>query len=1368
MTTGSEPPLPPESGAADDPSRIEATRTDTRTAEATRTDTSSTDTSSTNTASGPGSSTDRDCGSPVNPAHLDGWPAPMATFDIADPLPTGTVLLEASAGTGKTWTIAALVTRHIAQDDVTLPEMLVVTFGRAASQELRARVREALVRAERALAGSLTEAPDSPSTHGSADSGASADSTGSPTIETEPKDELTDLLLDADEDERRARLRRMRLALASFDSATIATTHQFCHEVLRSLGVAGTTDSSARLVEDLDDLLVEIVDDLYLRGFVGDSEVPIFTRRQALAIARRAVDDVHAQLRPSDAPPGSEPARRVAFARAVRRELDVRERRLQVMQYNDLLTHLAHALEDEDSPARVRMRRRWKVVLVDEFQDTDPIQWQILQRAFAGHARALVLIGDPKQAIYAFRGGDVVTYLDAAGSADVRATLTRNYRTDAPLVDALRVLLQSAALGDEQIVVHPVQAHLPGSRLVGAPHPQPLRLRQVLRSDHLDGDTKMPAVRRHIARDLALDVAHLLASGATFDGRPLRAKDIAVIAGTSRTLLEVQQALRDVGVHAVSTGGSNVLASRAAHEWLTLLEAMAAPHRSALTRAAALTDLLGYTPAQLDAGGDPTGIEEPRSDGTGHSDASVAASGSGAVARSSTVDGDDLDDALAAQLRRLARLYARHGAAAVLEALTMSGMPARLLARIGGERDLTDVRHVGQLLHATSREGNLGLAGLLEWLRAQMAEDAPQSSGARTRRLDSDSAAVQLATIHGSKGLQYPIVYLPSLTERWVVEHPEIPLYHDDPPERTRCLDVGGPGSPGRRRTEALHLAEEAGESLRHLYVAMTRAQSQVVTWWAPCSNTKSAPLHRLLFGRTPPPAPAAPPAAPHAKGVNVAPGPQLLGLPIPDVVIVPRKDPEVTDRLRAWEALGAFHLERADHAPAVAASAPTPVPDLRLRTFDRRIDTVWRRTSYSALSTPRDAAGEIIGPEFGARSATSPPAPDEFGGVGSEPEITPRDDESDPRRTAQAAPMLPGLALAGSDVPSPMADLPVGATFGSLVHAVLEHADPQAPDLVEELLRHVREQLVRWPVDLDPSALARALVQVCDTPLGPLAGESTLRAVGRSDRLCELDFELPLGGGDTRPSESAGENASHSSGISHSSGLPRDSGIPPTSQTRLGDLAPLLRAHLPVGDPVRAYADVLDAQPALAEQELRGYLTGSVDVVLRIDDRYLVVDYKTNWLGPIDEPLTAAAYRPEALVEAMGSSSYPLQALLYAVVAHRFLRWRLPAYEPRRHLGGVLYLYVRGMCGPTTPVVDGEPCGVFSWRPPVALVVAVSDLLDGSASRDGSASPDGPTARGRSASREGSATRDGSSTATQQGAGPRSSGRRRTGKTES
>ena len=281
---------------------------------------------------------------------------------------------------------------------------------------------------------------------------------------------------------------------------------------------------------------------------------------------------------------------------------------------------------------------------------------------------------------------------------------------------------------------------------------------------------------------------------------------------------------------------------------------------------------------------------------------------------------------------------------------------------------------------------------------------------------------------------------------------------------------------------------------------------------------------------------------------------------------------------------------------------------------------------------------------------------------------------------------------MVAASVPSPMADLPVGATFGSLVHAVLEHADPAAPDFRAELLRHIDEQLVWWPVTLDPQALADALVAVCDSPLGPLAGDRTLLSLGLPDRLRELDFEVPLSGGD---------HPAH-----------------PVDDVRLGDLAPLLRRHLPEGDAVRIYADALDRDPDLAAQPLLGYLTGSIDVVLRLDvdgqERFLTVDYKTNWLGTYDAPLTAHDYRPEMLDEAMGHSDYPLQALLYTVVLHRFLRWRLPAYDPATHLGGVLYLYLRGMCGPATPRVDGLPCGIFSWRPPVALVEELSDLLDG------------------------------------------------------
>ncbi len=428
----------------------------------------------------------------------------LEPFSITDPLPTGTTLLEASAGTGKTWTIAALVTRFVAEGVALLEQMLVVTFGRAASQELRERVREQLVEAERALAGD-------------------------PALPDVPPSELISLLLDCDDDEIVLRHQRVRDALTAFDAATIATTHQFCSMVLDSLGVAGDTDSRARLVEDLDDLLVEVADDLYLRGFARDDD-PAFTYPQALAIARRAVNDPQARLEPTDEEPGTTADRRRAFAEAVRTELDRRKRRLGILSYDDLLSQLADALEKPDAPARGRMRQRWKIVLVDEFQDTDPVQWDVLDRAFSDHA-TMVLIGDPKQAIYAFRGGDVTTYLRAAASATTRKTLAVNWRSDAALVDAFGAFLGGAALGDQRIVVHNVAAHHQQTRLTGAPKDSPLRLRVVRRDDVGGGGSpRVGDVRPHIATDLAVDVLRLLTSGAQFAGRPLEARDVAVIA----------------------------------------------------------------------------------------------------------------------------------------------------------------------------------------------------------------------------------------------------------------------------------------------------------------------------------------------------------------------------------------------------------------------------------------------------------------------------------------------------------------------------------------------------------------------------------------------------------------------------------------------------------------------------------------------------------------------------------------------------------------------------------------------------------------------------------------------------------------------
>jgi exodeoxyribonuclease V beta subunit len=257
------------------------------------------------------------------------------------------------------------------------------------------------------------------------------------------------------------------------------------------------------------------------------------------------------------------------------------------------------------------------------------------------------------------------------------------------------------------------------------------------------------------------------------------------------------------------------------------------------------------------------------------------------------------------------------------------------------------------------------------------------------------------------------------------------------------------------------------------------------------------------------------------------------------------------------------------------------------------------------------------------------------------------------------------------------MAELPGGASFGTCVHGVLEDAD-LAGDPAAALAEAAVVRLRRSGLDLSAGDLVAGLLPAVQTPLGPLTGGLTLAQIPLVDQLRELDFELPLVGGDTAADRTV----------------------------RLSQVADLVRT-LPAGDPVAPYAGIL-AGHTVAGERLRGYLAGSIDLVLRVGGRYVIADHKTNRLGAWDEPLTAWHYRPEALDEAMRTDDYPLQALLYCVALHRFLRWRLPDYDPHRHLGGVLYLFLRGMCGP------GVEAGVWSWQPPAELVVALSDLLAG------------------------------------------------------
>ena len=1097
------------------------------------------------------------------------------TFDLTGELPgpQTTTVLEASAGTGKTFALAALVTRYLAEGKATLDEMLLITFSRAATQELRDRVR-------RQIADGLAAFDD-------------------PILAE--KNDVVRHLTRGTPAELQTRRTNLADALAGFDAATIATIHQFCNLVLKSLGVAGDADAGVELVESLEELVTEIVDDLYLARFGQVREEPPLTYRQALNLAREVVANASTQLRPSDPEPGTVAAMRVEFAEAVAAEMEIRKRRRGILGYDDLLSRLADALRDENSPARTRMSGRWPIVMVDEFQDTDPVQWDVIDRAFRGTS-TLILIGDPKQAIYAFRGGDIVTYLQASTLAGEKQTLGTNYRSDGALVTRLQAVLRGAQLGDPRIVVHDVEPHHAGSRLAGAPHNDPFRLRVVSRETFGVRGTRAIAIadlRNHIPRDLAADIGALLASDATFDGEKVQAGDIAVIVEKHKDGKACFNALINAGIPAVYASDSDIFDSEACADWLAVLEAFDQPHRSGVVRAAAATPFLGKSVEEL-AGG-----------------------------------GDSLNDELAETIREWADHARECGIAAVFESAKINGMAHRALKWRGGERYMTDVAHLSQLLQEAAHSEQFTLPALRDWLRDR--RDERGGAAERYRRLDSDAAAVQVMTVWGSKGLQFPIVYLPFAFNRNVQDR-ELILFHDN---GIRCLHIGGPDTPDYSEVELLGRAESASDDSRLMYVALTRAQSQVVTWWAPSRDEPNGGLSRLLRDRLP--GEAAVRDRCRTRSVT---------------------DEQAMAQFLGWQNAGGPTVEAAVIAPRTELPPKDRPSELCARHFHRTIDTAWRRTSYSGL----------------VRSAQEAP------GVSSEPEVVELDDE--------VADIVLTVPPDGADVPSPMAELPAGAKFGTLVHAVLESTDPLAPDLAAELRSQIDKHSVWWPVDVPAAELAVALIPMHDTPLGPLADNLTLRQIGMADRLCEMEFEFPLAGGDLR-------------------------GAVP--DVRMAEVGRLLGRHLPPEDPLASYVDRL-TDAALGSQPLRGYLSGSLDVVLRVPcrtgtgtgHRYLVADYKTNWLGESDQPLTAADYTAPRMAEAMLHSDYPLQALLYSVVLHRFLRGRQPGYDPEQHLGGVLYLFVRGMCGPDTPIFGGNPAGVFGWRPPAALVVELSDLLDG------------------------------------------------------
>ncbi|MSO87647.1 MAG: hypothetical protein EXQ71_09015 [Acidimicrobiia bacterium] len=1154
----------------------------------------------------------------------------LEPFSLHDPLPTGRLAIEASAGTGKTYALASLAARYVAEEGIPIGELLVVTFTRTAAAELKDRVRARLVEFADLL--DYTEIPEDLAT-----------------------DAVAAAVWDRDGSVRALRSERVRAAITDFDSATITTIHGFAQQILGTLGSAVLADPDAVLLDDASSIVAQVATDLLVGEAVrADHDLDDVPDLNALCVAASlAIGNPGARLVPNaddDVLPAATRLR--GLVDQVVAEVDRRRRAAATQSFDDLLVRLRDAIADDTfgPAAREAIQSRYCVSLIDEFQDTDPVQWSIFDAVFGhlasgdrGAGTALVLVGDPKQAIYAFRGANVHTYLQAAHAPGTdRRNLDTNWRSDPRVLEATEVLLSGATFGDAGIGFQRVAVAeknkgrafvtadgtpLPALslRLVDA-HDVPRVKKGDTRFAHGDGAAVTFDEMGSYLRDL-LERAHIPDPASDDPGatRPLRPDDIAVLVSANYEAVEIRKALGRMGIPAVISRGDNVLTSEAAGHWHRLLAAVARPTDPRAARAAALSWFGGR-----DAGW---------------------------VAAASDADLVELQE----RLHRWGEHLNAHGVAGFIGLLrSETGVAERVLAREDGDRSMTDVDHIAELLVIAGgrRPSPTSLLALYEQLSGGNDDGDPEADLA-ARRVESEARAVQIMTTFVAKGLEFPVVCCPSLWRpRGAKADHNVWWDHKD---STRVIDVAsklewGDADARAERTRAA-AAEAVGTNLRVLYVALTRACHHLAVWWLPTGDAPITGLARVLF----------------ARGEDGQIDPEAFTA---DEVDVPFGE----DAVAALEPL----VARGGGTLDVALVGLSTIDRRRWARPDDRVDDDLVVASLGR-TLPRDCARwsfTSITALGGGHHAVLDPTDATLG-----------DGRSADEHDVDGAAADPDIVV-GHGIDLPLGDIAGGAGFGNLVHKVFEVADFTAADLAAELGDAVDASLRwnRWPVD--PGLLVEGLEAVLRTPLGPLFDGRALCELPRTDRLDELTFDLTLGMAGSIPSDA--------------------------------DVGRVLLEQLDPDDPLRPWAEHLASGPFGAR--LAGHLTGSIDLVARIHragtpDRFVVCDYKSNRLAARGVTPTSWHFEPDQLVAAMADADYPLQALLYSVALHRYLRWRVADYDPGVHLGGVGYLFLRGMVGPDTPVHGGAPDGLFEWHPPAAAIRALSDLLDGRPRRPGGGS---------------------------------------------
>lgn len=1181
---------------------------------------------------------------------------------------TGTRLIEASAGTGKTWTIAGLYVRLILEEAVPVEQLLVVTYTRAATAELRDRLRKRLALLLAAFEDGGSE------------------------------DDFCRDFVGRFAEGREQSIARLTRAVAAFDEAAIYTIHGFCQRVLAEAAFEAGSDFDPELVADLDDLLhaaaadcwrreTHDADPLWVAYLLAKNESPAAWAKRVqphlgkpyLQLPESAVPDLaaHAQdwrrahamlastlaehgaaalqalldhpklnarsykkdnlpgwfdelreLAATETPPlggskaleklsatalalgvtkGGVPpenplfaeveaaataldalkqtleARRVALNHRLVREIDAELAKRKVEQgvdgFDDLLTRLAAALQGPGAAAlQAAVRQRYRVALIDEFQDTDPIQWDVFRSLFAEGGLPLVLVGDPKQAIYRFRGADLFTYLKAGQQAQQKYVLDTNYRSVPPLIDGINALFsRQPGAFIEDIDYEPVGAR--GKlALVSVENTAPVQFRMLPAQVGEKGEkpwSKGEAGEAVIAAT-ASEIVQLLAGAELEESgvrRRLQPGDIAVLANTHAEAAAMETALAACHVPAVRQTRESVFASAEAGDWLRVLVAIANPRDEAAIRAALTSLCMGYGAAELVA-----------------------------------LEQDDAGwESILQAFAHWHEQWQARGFIVMFRAWLDAAGPdgrsvaPRLLSLAWGERRLTNLLHLSELMQSASHSQH-GMAALLAWYERRLTD--PEAEGdAALLRLPSDAERVKIVTIHASKGLEYPVVFCPWLWDGKLLRKGE---------DAARCHDAEGRvwvdfGSPDHAERMERYRQETLAEKLRLLYVALTRAKSRLVIHWGLIDRASESAkgdegLHTSALAWLL-----------HGNGNIGSLRQRLSGMTSADL--------QADLQALAVNSSSSFAVTLLEVEPEFASnhefSNQPPGAPLRCACLGHGLYPTWRLSSFSRLTSGRELETER--PDHDARA------------------VMPRSIET--ARTVFTFPQ--------GEVPANVA--------GTCLHAIME--DWSVASNGQGVAEQVERQLVRHGIGAHWQPV---VVQMMETTLAaPLDGRN-LRLCGlpTAARRAELEFTFPL------------------------------------AAARLGELPAILAQH-------GLAAAFVDAARSLDTAVMAGFMKGFVDLVFQYEGRYYLLDWKSNWLGA-----SLSSYAAMQMEAAMAQHHYYLQALIYTLALDRYLARRVPGYDYETHFGGSYYLFLRGM------QPDSHETGVWFGRASKGLVLALETLL--------------------------------------------------------